>query len=145
MSAQMVPIRSVKSYIKDFGIEGLQKGAEPKFIKQQLLDSFQKEIFGQIMFRYNDVDILSKLDDPDISDSTRQGIRNILDNANRKWRRLCIEFPRFPGAYNLIQPDELMAYLKDTALIQQNERDNPGEPAVDNTPPEIVTAEVAAE
>jgi hypothetical protein len=127
----MVPIRSVKQYIKEFGVDGLGKGVKPSVVHDQLLDAFQKEIFGQLMLKYNDVSILGKLNDDNVNDKTRDGIRNIIEQANRKWRRLCIEFPRFPGAANLIRQDELLEYLKDTALIQENDIKNPGETAVD--------------
>lgn len=127
MADEMVPIRSVKQYIREFIYEGMYKNhARAELVHDQLLDAFQKEIFGQLMFRFKDVDILSKPDE-EVNEATREQIRHILDNANRKWRRLCIELSRFKETYALILPGELMERMKDVVHIQENDRNNPGE------------------
>lgn len=126
----MVPIRSVKQYIKEFGVNGIGKGMDPKLVKEQILDAFQKEIFGQLMFKYNNPDILS-VEESSVDEQTREGVRNILKNANRKWGRLCIEFSKYKDTYSLIYPSELMERMRDIVKIQVSERKNPEEIPVD--------------
>ena len=43
----IVPIRSIKQYIREFGYEGIVKNhANKSLVKEQILDAFQKEVFG---------------------------------------------------------------------------------------------------
>lgn len=127
----MVPIRSVKQYIKEFIVEGMGKNrAKPDMVREQILDSFMKEVWGQIVFRYNDPTLLSRSAES-VDDKTREGIRHILDNTQRKYRRLCLELSKHPATYSLLNPDELMQRMKDVVTIQEQERENPGETPVD--------------
>lgn len=132
---EIVPIRSVKQYMREFIYEGMVKnGAKPAMVREQLLDAFQKEVFGQLMFKYRDIFLLSK-DEKTVDEKTREGVRNILDNANRKWKRLCIELARFKETHSLISPDDLMERLKDVVDIQESEREAPED---QKSPDEVV-------
>ena len=90
--AEIVTIRSVKQYFNEFivqpakehGINWLRNNYET--VKKQILDTFRKEIFGQVVFKLGPEaatisrDQLAQMD----------GIQNILEQSFRKWRRLCI-------------------------------------------------------
>lgn len=133
MAETMVPVRSVKQYFKEFGVNGIGKGADRTEIHDAILDAFKKEVFGQITLRYHDAEILSKPEET-IDEATRIGVRNILDQENRKWKRLCTEFSKYKETFSLIAPSELMESLKDVVKIQESERENPGETPVDMVP-----------
>ena len=122
MAAEMVPIRSIKQYLKEFGYEAIVKNNGDRLIvKEQILDTFQKEIFGQIVFRYGDPAILSRpIEQAD--EKTREGIRHILTNAKWKWKRVCAEFDKYKETKNLIYENELMERLGDIVKIQENDR-----------------------
>lgn len=106
---EMVPIRSVKQYWNDYIVNGLGKGVRKEIVKGQLLDSFQKEVFGQVAFKLGvntammDREDLAQLD----------GIQNILHNSFRKWRRLCILCMEH-GIRNFIQLEDLKHILEET-------------------------------
>lgn len=106
---EMVPIRSVKQYWNDYIVNGLGKGVRKEIVKGQLLDSFQKEVFGQVAFKLGvntatmDREDLAQLD----------GIQNILHNSFRKWRRLCILCME-NGIRNFIQLEDLKRILEET-------------------------------
>jgi hypothetical protein len=111
---EMLPIRRVKEYWNEFVAGPFQKNGSTWFkhntwlIKKQLLDAFQKEIFGQITFKLGkeavdirDKEALSKL----------PGVQNILQQGFRKWRRLCI----LCGEHGIpfIQVEDLAESLKE--------------------------------
>ena len=106
---EMVPIRSVKQYWNDYIVNGLGKGVRKEIVKGQLLDAFQKEVFGQVAFKLGvntatmDREDLAQLD----------GIQNILHNSFRKWRRLCILCME-NGIRNFIQLEDLKHILEET-------------------------------
>ena len=88
---EMVPIRSVKQYFNEFivkGLEGKQKVDQTDLIpiKQNILNAFKKEIFGQIYFRLGDDAKTMTKDDL----AKVEAVNNILQQSFRKWRRLCI-------------------------------------------------------
>ena len=113
MAEQMVSIRSVKGYIKEFGIEAIgKKHADPDLVKQQILDAFHKEIFGQLAMRFGDPELLA-FDIEAVDPETKRQVDNILSNSVRKWKRLCIEFAKYKETYNLLQPSDLMVTLED--------------------------------
>lgn len=113
MSEQMVTIRSVKGYIKEFGIEAIgKKHADPDLVKQQILDAFQKEIFGQLTLKFGDPELLA-FDIESVDPETKRQVDNILSNSIRKWKRLCIEFAKYKETFNLLQPSDLMVTLED--------------------------------
>lgn len=112
MAEVMIPIRSVKGYVKEFGIKAIgKKHADPKLVKEQILDAFHKEIFGQFTMKFGDPQILAK-NISDVDPETKTKIDNIISNSVRKWKRLCIEFAKYRETYNLLQPSDLMISLE---------------------------------
>lgn len=121
MSETFVPIRSVKGYFKEFGIEAIgKKHADPKLVKEQILDAFQKEIFGQLVMKFGDVEILAR-DINTVDPETKQQVDNILRNSTRKWMRLCQVFAQYRETFNLIMPSDLMNSLDDIVKTQTGE------------------------
>ena len=121
MAEQMVTVRSVKGYFKEFGIEAIgKKKADPDLVKQQILDAFHKEIFGQLAMKFGDPAMLAK-DISEVDPETKRQIDNILSNSVRKWKRLCIVFAQYKETHNLIMPSDLMVTLEDIVKIQTGE------------------------
>lgn len=124
MSEHFVPIRSVKGYFKEFGIEAIgKKHADPDLVKQQILDAFHKEIFGQLAMKFGDPALLAA-DISSIDPETKRQVDNILSNSVRKWKRLCIEFSKYKETYNLLFPGDLMVTLEDIVKAQTGELDS---------------------
>lgn len=120
MAEQMIPVRSVKGYIKEFGIEAIgRKHADPDLVKQQILDAFHKEIFGQLMMKFGDPALLAE-DISNVDPETKRQVDNILSNSVRKWKRLCIEFAKYKETFNLLQPSDLMVTLENVVGNQRN-------------------------
>lgn len=120
MAEHMVPVRSVKGYIKEFGIEAIgRKHADPDLVKQQILDAFHKEIFGQLMMKFGDPQLLAE-DVSKVDPETKRQVDNILSNSVRKWKRLCIEFAKYKETFNLLQPSDLMVTLENVVGNQRN-------------------------
>ena len=120
MAEVMIPVRSVKGYIKEFGIEAIgKKHANPKLVKEQILDAFQKEIFGQLTMKFGEPALLACAAD-DVDPETKRQVDNILRNSTRKWKRLCIEFSKYRETYNLLQVDDLLNYLDNIVNDMQN-------------------------
>lgn len=138
MATEIVPIRSIQQYLREFGYEALVKNhADRGLVKDQILDAFQKEIFGQIVLKYNDVELLSK-PESQVDEKIKIGIRHILTNSKWKWKRLCLEFNKYRETKDLIQEDELMSRLQDVVKIQESEREHPGDVPMEDGPVEIV-------
>lgn len=137
MAEQMVTVRSVSGYLKEFGIEAIgKKHADPDLVKQQILDAFQKEIFGQLTMKFGDPEMLAK-DISTVDPETKRQIDNILSNSVRKWKRLCIEFSKYRETFNLLQPSDLMVTLEDIVKAQTGEN----EVLDENEAAEVVTTE----
>ena len=120
MAEHMVPVRSVKGYIKEFGIEAIgRKHADPDLVKQQILDAFHKEIFGQLTMKFGDPNLLAD-DISNVDPETKRQVDNILSNSVRKWKRLCIEFAKYKETFNLLQPSDLMVTLENVVNSQRN-------------------------
>ena len=127
MAEQMVTVRSVSGYLKEFGIEAIgKKHADPDLVKQQILDAFQKEIFGQLTMKFGDPEMLAK-DISTVDPETKRQIDNILSNSVRKWKRLCIEFSKYRETFNLLQPSDLMVTLEDIVKAQTGDAVEPEE------------------
>ena len=123
MSEQMVTVRSVKGYFKEFGIEAIgKKHADPDLVKQQILDAFQKEIFGQLAMKFGDPAMLAK-DISEVDPETKRQIDNILANSVRKWKRLCMVFAQYRETHDLIMPSDLMVTLEDIVKTQTGENE----------------------
>lgn len=124
MADYIVPIRSVKQYMNEFVYGGIiERHEDPSLVRNQLLDAFQKEIFGQIVLKYHDATLLAKPTEQ-VSEDIRTGCRNIIDQANRKWRRLCIEVGKYKQTRSMIDVSDLNNYLNDVVEIQENKNDS---------------------
>lgn len=129
MAEQFVRIRSVKEYFKEFAVEAIgKKKASPDLVRDQLLDSFRREIFDQLTLKFKDPYILAK-DASQIDDDTKEKVNNIISNTVRKWKRLCIEFSKYRETFNVIMPGDLMLTLEDVCKeicdIAEQAKENP--------------------
>ena len=121
MSEVFVPVRSVKQYFKEYGVEAIgKKHADPDLVKQQILDAFQKEIFGQLTMKFGDPELLAK-DISMVDPETKRQVDNILSNSVRKWKRLCMVFAQYRETHNLLFPSDLMVTLEDLVKVQTGE------------------------
>ena len=121
MSEVFVPVRSVKQYFKEYGVDAIgKKHADPDLVKQQILDAFQKEIFGQLTMRFGDPNLLAK-DISSVDPETKRQVDNILSNSVRKWKRLCMVFAEYKETHNLLFPSDLMVTLEDLVKVQTGE------------------------
>lgn len=106
---EMVAIKSVKQYFNDYvyaNQSDIQDPMKRAKIKMQILDSFRREIFGQITMKLGqDAMTISREKLADIG-----FVSNILTNAFRKWRRLCI-LCNDAGLVNWLQLDDLQKIL----------------------------------
>lgn len=137
MATEIVPIRSIQQYLREFGYEAIVKNhANRGLVKEQIIDAFQKEIFGQIVFKYKDAALLSRPDEQ-IDEKTREGVRHILSNAKWKWKRVCAEFNKYRETKDLISEDELLLRLQDIVKIQESERDHPGDIPMEDGPVDV--------
>lgn len=111
MAEQLIQIRSVKQYVKDFlqpNITALNSPMRRAQIKMQILDAFRKEVFEQIVGKFG-ADVLQK---PRDEMAGLDGIQNILNNSFRKWRRLCI-LCNEAGLINWLTLDDLKQILEE--------------------------------
>ena len=120
MAETMVQIRSVQGYFKEFAIEAIgKKHQDRELVKYQILDAFQKEIFGQIVGRYGDPNLLAK-DAESVDPEVKRGVDNILKNSLQKWKKLVKMFGKYRETANLIYEKDLMESLDDIVQIQTN-------------------------
>lgn len=125
MAEQFFPVRSVKGYFKEFGVEAIgKKKADPDLVRKQILDAFHKEIFNQLALRFGDPELLAK-DISTIDPETKRQVDNILSNSVRKWKRLCIEFAKYKETHSLIMPSDLMTTLEDVVKYQVDNEEAP--------------------
>lgn len=130
MAEQFFPIRSAKQYFREFGVEAIGKKNESKdVVRNQLLESFRKEIFDQITLKFKDPYLLAR-DISTISKEDKDKVDNIITNSVRKWKRLCILFSNFKETRTVIMPGDLMVsleevvqYMKDTYVDGGGESD----------------------
>lgn len=116
--SDMVKIRSVKHYFNEFIVEGLKGKTKIQEvdlidIKQKILDAFKNEVFGQIKFKYGDNVKEMSMDDI----SNLDGIHNILEQAFRKWRRLCMLCSEY-GLGSFFQLEDLKNILEDQSTVK---------------------------
>lgn len=120
MPEVMTPIRSVQGYFKEFAIEAIgKKHQDRELVKYQILDAFQKEIFGQIVGRYGDPNLLAK-DAESVDPEVKRGVDNILKNSIQKWKKVVALFGKYRETANLIYEKDLMESLDDITQIQMN-------------------------
>ena len=126
---QMVQIRSVKQYFNEFIVEGLKDKTKVQevdmiTIKQQILDNFRKEVFGQIIFKLGPE--AAEMTTNDLADL--EPVKNILTQTFRKWRRFCILCTEH-GLGQFFQLEDLKNILEDqnTVTVPDMEVDVTGE------------------
>lgn len=120
MAETLVRIRSVKDYMKEFGVDAIgRKHQDPELVKQQILDAFRREIFEQLALRFDDVTVLAKPED-EVDPETKRMADNILRNCMRKWKRLCIEFSKYRETFGLLHMEDLMDSMEDIVNSQRN-------------------------
>jgi len=110
---EMVQIRSVKQYFNDYIVAGLKDVEKPTEldlirVKNQMLDAFRREIFGQIAFKLGPEAATMSRDDLAKIDT----VNNILKQSFRKWRRICILCGE-AGLGSFFQLDDLKDVLND--------------------------------
>ena len=102
MSRQVI-VRSKEQYWKDYILTGLSNKLSKEMIRQQLLDAFEKEIFGLIALRTNTDDWRNLPETP----KNKATIVNIMKQAQNKWVSLCIEAARYKETKGIILPSDL--------------------------------------
>lgn len=140
---EMIQIRSVKQYFNDFIVEGLKGISKPREtdlipIKQQILNAFKQEIFGQIWFKLGDEAKTLSKDDLAKIDT----VNNILVQSFRKWRRLCILCGEY-GLGSFFQLEDLKNVLDSKDEIEPDPDvveipEDPGEDVTDQLDEEPV-------
>lgn len=116
--SEMLQIRSVKGYFKEFAIEAIgKKHADKALVRQQILDAFQKEIFGQLAMKFGDPEMLA-FDIEAVDPETKRQVDNILSNSVRKYKRLCMEFAKYRETQDVIFPSDLMTTIEDIVKAQ---------------------------
>lgn len=121
MPEVMTPIRSVQGYFKEFAIEAIgKKKQDRELVKYQILDAFQKEIFGQIVDKFGDPNMLAK-DVDSVDPEVKRGVDNILKNSLQKWKKVVALFGKYRETANLIYEKDLMESLDDITQIQMND------------------------
>lgn len=120
MSNELVTIRSVKHYFNEFIVEGL-KGKEKIQevdlieIKEKILKAFKDEVFGQIVFKYGPE--VAHMSTDELTERDKAGVQNILQQAFRKWRRLCILCGEH-GLGSFFQLEDLQRILENQKSVE---------------------------
>lgn len=100
---RQVIIRSKEQYWRDYILSGISKGLCHATIKEQLLEAFRKEIFGQITLRMN-TDDLNKVPE---TLKNKKTIENIAKQSQNKWISLCIMCAGYKETKGLIMPSDI--------------------------------------
>jgi hypothetical protein len=98
-----VIIRSKEEYWRSYILHGLADKLSKEQIKNNLLDAFRKEIFGQITMRM-------KVEDWSNVPKTPEAVKmveNIAKQAQNKWISLCIMCARFKETHGIILPSDI--------------------------------------
>lgn len=117
---EQISIMSAEGYMQKYGVKGIGGGADRWMVRRQMLDSMRKEIFDQAVFRIGP-QVFSSEYQP--TEKEQQKLINILDNAEKKWRRICRIFEMYKETIDLIQPKDLREYLDEdlSAAVQSKE------------------------
>ena len=103
--AEMLRIRSAEDYFREYGRDGIGKGADKWMIKRQLIDAFHKEIFGLVAMRAK-----KQFDGVFPPEGDPEAIRiakNVIHDTLRKWEKLCWIFAGYKETKGLIDLDDL--------------------------------------
>ena len=102
--AELLTIRSAEQYFKEFGRDGIGKGADRWMIRRQLIDAFHKEVFGLVATRakknFNDIP-------PEGDPETKRIIKNVCHDTQMKWKKLCAMFEMYAETKVLLNIDDL--------------------------------------
>lgn len=116
---EMLQIRSAHDYFKEYGRNGIGKGADKWMIKRQLIDAFHKEIFGLVAMRarkaFKDIP-------PEGDPEAIRIAKNVIRDTQRKWEKLCWMFAQYKETSNLLAFDDLKLDENDImrGVIMQN-------------------------
>lgn len=87
--SEMVHIRSIKEFFNEFCVEGIgKKNLSREVVSEQIQDAFRREVFGQLMFKFNVADV----NDIPADANAKETYERIIKNSRRKYvslRRLC--------------------------------------------------------
>ena len=101
---EMVRIRSVDEYFDEYARNVIGKGADRMMIRQQLIDAFQKEIFGLVAMRtkkqFNDI---PKEGDPE----ALRIAQNVVKEETKKWISLCKRFEMYKETSGLLHHNDI--------------------------------------
>ena len=99
----MLTIHSWRHMWDYYIVDGLRKGVKREEIRQNLIDAFRKEIFGQMMFRM-------KVDDLKQAQETPENVgivTNIVVQARKKWVALIKMCNRYQETKDPIRESDL--------------------------------------
>ena len=101
---EMLQIRSAERYFREYGLDGIGKGADKWMIKRQLIDAFHKEIFGLVAMRakktFKDIP-------PEGDPEAIRIAKNVVHDAQKKWEKLCWMFAQYKEPRGLLELDDL--------------------------------------
>lgn len=101
---EMLQIRSADQYFKEYGRDGIGKGADKWMIRRQLIDAFHKEIFGLVAMRakktFKDIP-------PEGDPEAIRIAKNVIRDTQRKWEKLCWMFAQYNETKGLLAFDDL--------------------------------------
>ena len=102
---EMIRIRSAEEYFEEFGRQALYKDkADPKMVRNQLVDAFHKEIFGLVAARAK-----KRFDEipPEGDPEALRIARNVVKDATRKWKKVVEMFERYRETSGCIKYDDI--------------------------------------
>ena len=114
MILEQVPIMTADQYFERYGRNGIGKGADREMVKKQLIDAFEKEIFGLLAMRLK----LKKGESPKDNPDAQRVLHNIMKDENRKWVKLCQMFAMYKETAGLLNPMDLMNH---EGRLEENE------------------------
>lgn len=102
--SEILRIRRAEDYFKEYGVNGIGKGADKWMIRRQLIDAFHKEIFGLVAMRakknFKDIP-------PEGDPEAIRIVKNVVHDTQKKWEKLCKIFAQYKETMNLLEIDDL--------------------------------------
>lgn len=101
---EMLQIRSADQYFKEYGRDGIGKGADKWMIRRQLIDAFHKEIFGLVAMRAKkNFNTIPPEGDPE----AMRIVKNVVKDATQKWIKLCDMFDQYVETRGILKYDDI--------------------------------------